>query len=364
MLEKEELHHLMSFVGKGKRSGEAHPLPDDNDTVDGLLSLLSLPELREENNPDFPFEVVAQYRGNACGDALQTVGMKNLHYDPEFQFLADWTERLTGRPGLHCFDRQLKMDFEPADGVLFQIRMDRIDAKNTLYLASAGTRKKVGPIEIWEKGNLIRRTEGCGPGSEIPVSVQDGTAVVVRYGSIDSGVEILIAEGEFGPDEWKALLGCLCLQGRFGKALDLFNNQITEDSTKTPWLPRFRSFLSGVAAVTKTDGYVLRPLPVMRSQNTSAEVAPVWEGEGPKECQDAWETGWNLLAQREFGHASKSFAFLQDVDSRTGRHPLEERLIRHLESLSSVNIPLKEEIELTARFWEGVFQDLFSMASH
>ncbi len=362
MLERIELEKLMSFVGKGAQSestGVPVKGPGVSESVTNLASLLSLPEFREENNPDLPFSVQARYRGNAWGNAIQTVKMENLHYDQESAFLAEWIGRLTRRPGIHCFDRTLVTEFIQPDKGRLQFRITRSEGKNSLLVTCDSPNRKSETIEVWEKGVLIRRTSGSTERQQIPNLVQDGTAVVIRWSSSDTGVEVIIDEGEFGSGEWKALLACLCLQGKFALALELLQNPALEEFAISSILSRFRAFLSGVNAVTKSDGYVLRPLPAVRAVETQIQGI-----ESPGECapqlfQEAWYSGWNHLARSEFSSATEVFNTIQGCGQKAWELPLENHLASHLESLASAKFSHHEEVSRSAQFWEGVFQDLF-----
>lgn len=361
MLEREEFERLMSFVGeRSTHEGPGGPLSDRDvdETVSDLASILSLPEFLEENNADLPFCVTAWYRGNTWGDAIQTIRMEGLRYDRESAFLADWMTRLTRKAGIHCFDRTISTEFVYPDEGLLQIRIVRERERNALFFGYAGPNRNSETIEVWEKGAPIRRTNGRIESERIPILVQDGTAVVVHRASSNSGVEVLVAEGEFGRNEWKSLLACMCLQGSFKRALKILEDPAGEESAAVSFLPRLRAFLSGVAVVTKSDGYVLRPLPAIRATDTEVQVI-VSSGEAatPK-CLEAWHSGWNHLTRRDFVSTSKAFSSSHRMGEKEWNLPLEERLANHLESLAFASIPLKEEIELTVQFWEGIFQEL------
>ncbi len=346
--------------------GSLLPILNEDKTglTTSLASLLSLPEFREENNPDLPFSISARYRGNTWGDAIQTIGMENLRYHRESEFLAQWMGRLTGKSTVHCFENCLTTEYENQDEGVLQLQILRDKGMNCLSIGDDGLSSKGKTFEIWEKGVLLRRTGTSLRDTRISVSIPDGTAVVVRCGTSPCGVEILLAEGEFGPDEWKALLACLCLQGRFNRALEIIRDHRDDFASSSSLLLRFQAFLTGTAAFTKSEGYVLRPLPVVRSShNPSQEDLALWESV-PEDYQVTWQSGWNYLAQRDFPSATKSFLYLRELGLKEWGIPLEVRLVRHLESLSSSKSPLKSEVELNARFWKDIFEDVFSLSSH
>ncbi len=362
MLEQDDLEKLMSLVGlqAGKSVSGASFLDEStNEMVYDLASLLSLPEFREENNADLPFKITARYRGNTWKDSIQTIGMENVRYNHESAFLAEWMGHLSGRPKVHCFDRTLTTEYGSQEEGFVQLRISRRDGKNSLHLSYEGPHKKGETLEIWEKGELLRRINVTSEGAHVPCIIQDGIAVVVRRRSNDSGVEILIAEGEFGESQWKALLACLCLQGSFTRAMELLKDPIAEEFVRPTLLSRFRAFLSGLAAVTKVDGYVLHPLPVVRSQETLSGLEIIPAEAIPPRYQETWGMGWKHLARREFSPAAISFSSCKNLGRKEWSLPLEERLVSHLESLSSTRFSTREEVERNAHFWKGVFQDLF-----
>ena len=367
MLEHEDLEKVVLNAEKILNpDGSLLPLLNEDETgmATSLASLLSLPEFREENNPDLPFRISARYRGNTWGDAIQTIGMENLRYNKESAFLAQWMGRLTGKSTIHCFENGLTTEYENQDEGLLQLQITRNRGMNHLSFLDDGLSPKGRTIEIWEKGGLLRRTGTNLKNARIPFSIPDGTAVVVRCGTSPAGIEILLAEGEFGQDAWKALLACLCLQGKFHQALKVLKNFRDDIDSSLSLLSRFQAFLAGTAAVTKSEGYVLRPIPVVRSQDYhSQEDHTLWESV-PEDYQVTWQSGWNHLAKRDFPSATKSFLYLREVGLKEWGIPLEVRLVSHLESLSSSKSPLKTEVELNAQFWKDIFEDVFSISSH
>jgi hypothetical protein len=357
MSESEDWKNLMSLLGEEDHPRGPHNslLWDYEDEICAdLISLLLLPELQEKNNPDLPFEVVGWYRGSVCGDSIQTLSMERVRYDRESALLAEWIGRLTRNPRIICFDKDLATEFAYPDGGLLHLRLMRSGGTNSLFVTCDGAVIEGETIEVWEQGALLRRTDLKSVGGAIQVTLRDGIAMVVRRGSADAGVEVLTDEGEFGSVEWMALIAGLCLQGSLPRAIQLLNEKAADLLGDSKLLARFHAFLRGLAAVTRSEGYALRPLPVVRSSETTAHTALPTKDSIPPQIHEAWQSGWGHLALRDFTSACELFSSFQTANQQEWRVPMEERLAHHFEMLAERRSP-KEEARLTVEFWEDIF---------
>jgi hypothetical protein len=397
----EKIMRLCGEKGMTEELRQVLQLGEDSEAAADLLCLLGLPHLAERNNSDLPFSIDAHFHAKGQEDFLRVVELRNLEYDRMSAHIAKWVERLSRTPALACFSRKAGVRYQdPLQGVLtVQVRCE--DAKYSLLFGCEGSSRKDATLEVWERGILLCRTP-CAAAAERPFKgLEAGTAVTVRFGESKVGVEILLDEREFSPAEWTGALAAACLQGDLGAALSLLERNGGELSAAERMASRFRAFLTGLASVTKVEGFVLGPLPVFRSSNPSSVVGedcltPVREGiavcwgddpEGGGEAaaslkqaclkeqpasakpvvqspdqadprvSQGWAShdGWRRLAAQDFEEAARAFQSVQPDTEDPFALNLSAPLACHLSDFKKSKGDPLAQIEKTAQFWESVF---------
>lgn len=324
-----------------------------------LMSLLLLPEMKEENNLDLPFHVKGRFRVNACGKFLQALSNESLAFFREDQFVADWIEKLTRTPGIHCFDGKVGVEFTYPDGKHLYFSLNRNEGASTLSVDLDG--KSGGTLEVWKQGLLIQSFNWSPAFEPQPLSIENGTALYIRRDAKSEGVEILVDEGEFGKREWKAVLAGLCIQGSIQQALQVLESRVEEIFDSKDLGHRFLLFLKNMKSFIKQEGYVLMPVPAVRGCGVDPEDHPVLPSclsDAPG--TDVFHEGWHCIGQRDYRKADEAFSRFYSQAEREWSLPLEGLLANYLESATCGEISQKDRLRATTFFWEKIFNTIDS----
>lgn len=320
-----------------------------------LISLLIMPELREDNNPDLPFTVNGRLRANACDDFIQALLSGHLSYFREDGFVAEWMEKLTKNQGIHCFDEKLGIEYTYPDGGHLYVNVQRNNGTSSLTADLDGRPDET--LEIWKQGCLVHSRNWSPSFEPQSIPIQDGTALHIRRGSAQEGIEVLVDTGEFGSREWKALLAGLCVRGDFRKAIQLLETKMTDLFNSTQLGCRFQNFLKNLKSHTKVEGYALLPIPAIRGE---AGICPDVDTSG---CGDidsipndrVLVDGWKDVEQRDFDSAERAFEEYHSQCEGEWSLPLESMLASHLKSISDTELHQKERLLKTTDFWEKIY---------
>ncbi|MCG3195577.1 MAG: hypothetical protein HUU16_09590 [Candidatus Omnitrophica bacterium] len=396
---RDELARLLSAGNDPLMFTEVGLDPSGEDSSE-VFALLSLPELQEVNNLDLPFSIQATLKVGIHSDYLRVLALDSIHFTPEFSHLLDWVGKLTGRKNLSVCAGRVACMHCPPSGDCLRVRLERNQGRTLLSVEGEVANSSKAHLEIWSRGILVRRFPWSSEALSTPVEVEPNIGMSIRTGDSDAGLEVLVEEVEFGPAEWRALLAALCLEGRFREAIGLLSDPGRPVFDQERLTGRFRNFLRGLSVVAQADGFVLKPLPVVRGAALPHEkrveaMASTLEGvralkaeddscleenlvsistSGDLSAQDilgriseldlsvgdfqlarASLLGWSRLADQNFGLACEQFSSASLGEEDCFGLALASRLAAHLAEMDISRRPRRDEVRRTAELWEDLF---------
>jgi hypothetical protein len=163
------------------------------------------------------------------------------------------------------------------------LTVERAESVSQLKISYRGKEIEPGDIEFWEKGNLVLKTPCKGIAQRPGYLVKSGVVLAIRPGFSEEGLNLLFSECEFSLTDWKAACLTACLEGDLAEALRICRQELRPALGESGRIERICGQISGLQALTRTEGFTLRPVLATRSLEVEREARlaayePVWRG--------------------------------------------------------------------------------------
>lgn len=286
-MEEQTLRALASLGGGHLSALERREALDrilqDKESTDPVR-LLGLPELSPENNLPLPFEIVGAFHGAVCKDFILGLGLDGFELSGDSKTLVTHLARIVAGSPQALFRKHMDLQAMSSEGAAsLRLKLSREGTVTLLHVTCPGSADSAGEIEFWERGELVRRSSLPLTDQAPPFRVQMGVAVTVKHSLQDGGHEILLSDTEFSAREWTAAARIACVEGSLGEALRILSEELSLDSAELGWVHRAYRLIGALQAMTRSDDFILRPIPAVRApiedlEWRSAVISPVWEG--------------------------------------------------------------------------------------
>lgn len=270
-----------------QRDGVLDSLMADHESAD-LLRILSLPELASENLELLPFEVRAWVKVRTCGQLMVCVDSHGIEFSGQSSRLRRSLALLPENWSRSVFPRCLEIRAAEEVGTFPLVSLRRASGKTTLEAESAGTAAGSEAIEIWEAGELTRKTTSQSQRQFPRFDLLPGRSAFVRTAGGEHGIEILAVEGEFSQQEFRSAVVSCCLTGDFELALQIVRSQFPDVSGFLSWGRLIERGLQSLHQVTRSEELILHPLPMVRSRTLDRDARTLGTSLVQRGIEDCW----------------------------------------------------------------------------